>query len=95
MIIERHITEGRFYDYLTLIRSARKQASTIDGFIAGELLQERANSNCAFIISSWENYESWKSWENSGDRKAILAELRPLLQSDEKITILEGTPLLQ
>ena len=95
VIIERYICEGRFQDYLDLIRRARKQASTNDGFIAGELLQEKSNQNHAVIISSWEDFESWNIWQNSDERKQVLKLIRPLLDQDEKVTVLEGSQLLQ
>ena len=95
VIIERHIKEGSFHDYLDMIRRARKQATAIDGFIAGELLQERENQNLAVIISSWENYEAWEKWQSSDERHTVLKEMRPLLESDENITVLESSQLLK
>ena len=95
VIIERQIKEGCFHDYLDMIRRARKQATAIDGFIAGELLQEKSNKNMAVIISSWENYEAWQKWLSSEERNNVLKEMRPLLESDEKITVLESSQLLK
>ena len=94
VIIERQVNDGCFHDYLDLIRRARKQATAIDGFIAGELLQEKDNENHAVIISSWENCESWNNWLNSAERKSVMTDMRPLLKSDEKITVLESSQLL-
>lgn len=95
VIIERHIKDGCFHDYLDMIRRARKQATAVEGFIAGELLQEKSNNNKAVIISSWENIESWDSWISSEERANVLSEMRPLLESDEKITVLESSQLLK
>ena len=95
VIIERHINEGHFNDYLDMIRRARKQATAVDGFIAGELLQEKSNQNHAVIISSWENYEAWDKWQSSEARHAVLDEMRPLLRDEEKITVLESSHLLK
>lgn len=95
VIIERQIKEGCFHDYLDMIRRARKQATAIDGFIAGELLQEKSNKNMAVIISSWENYEAWQKWLGSDERNNVLKEMRPLLENDEKITVLESSQLLK
>jgi len=93
VIIERLVREGCFQDYLELIRRARKQATAIDGFIAGELLQEKSKLQHAVIISSWENIEAWEKWKASPERKNTLAEMRPLLENDEKVTVLEGSQL--
>ncbi|WP_444996559.1 antibiotic biosynthesis monooxygenase family protein [Aliikangiella sp. IMCC44359] len=95
VIIERNVKEGCFHDYLDMIRRARKQATAIEGFIAGELLQEKSNQHKAFIISSWENNAAWEKWYNSEERQEVLEEMRPLLTTDEKITVLENSQLLK
>jgi len=94
VIIERKIREGCFHDYLELIRKARKQANAVDGFIAGELLQRKGDQNHAVIISSWENIEAWDIWQNSDSRIAVLEEMRPILEEDETVIVLEGSQLL-
>lgn len=94
VIIERKIREGCFHDYLELIRKARKQANTVDGFIAGELLQQKGDQNHAVIISSWENFEAWESWLDSNERQTVMEDMRPFLQEDEKISVLESSQLL-
>lgn len=94
VIIERHISEGNFHDYLELIRKARKQANAVDGFIAGELLQEKGDKNHAVIISSWENLDAWEKWSRSEERLSVLKSMRPLLKMDEKVTVLEASQLL-
>ena len=60
VIIERDVLEANLSDYLDLIRKARKQAKSNDGFIAGELLQSKNDPCHAVIISSWDSYESWE-----------------------------------
>ena len=95
VIIERNIKQGSFHDYLDLIRRARKQATAVEGFIAGELLQERGNENLAVIVSSWEDFSAWENWQNSEERHQVLNDMRPLLHDDEKITVLESSQLLK
>jgi len=94
VIIERDIKDASLTDYLTLIRKARKQANSNDGFIAGELLQSKGNPCHAVIISSWDSYESWDIWSKSDIRLKVLDEMRPLLKNDEKVTVLENSQLL-
>lgn len=91
VIIERKISNGCLDDYQELIRNARKQANNVDGFIAGELLQEKDNQLHAIIISSWENNQSWNIWSESEEREKILQQMRPFLEDDEKVTILENS----
>lgn len=95
VIIERHIKDNCFHDYLDIVRRARKKAVAINGFIAGELLQEREKKNVAVIISSWENFQSWNTWLTSKERSEALDEMRPLLTENEKITVLEGSQPLK
>jgi len=94
VIIERKISDGCLDDYLELIRRARKQANNIDGFIAGELLQEKDNQLHAVIISSWENSEAWQAWSVSQERISVLKEMRPFLENDETVTVLENSHIL-
>ncbi len=94
VIIERHISEGCLDDYLELIRSARKRANKVDGFIAGELLQEKGNEQLAIIISSWENIEAWDNWYVSSDRVEVMDEMRKFLDSDERVIVLESSNIL-
>jgi len=95
VIIERQVKQGCFNDYIDLIRRARKQATAVEGFIAGELLQEKGNKHHAVIISSWEDIASWETWSKSEQRLRVLEEIRPFLMADEKVTILESSSLLK
>ena len=94
VIIERRIKDGCVDQYLELIRRARKQANTVEGFIAGELLQEKNHPQHAIIISSWENNQAWDEWSVSDERLKALEGMRSLLQSDETVTILENSNIL-
>jgi len=94
VIIERRIKPESVENYLELIRSARKHANHFDGFIAGELLQEKDNPNLAVIISSWESIESWNNWFSSNERLEIIEQMRPFLEDDERIIILENSNIL-
>lgn len=89
VIIERQIREDSFQEYFEHILRARKQASNADGFIAGELLQMRAEPARAFVISNWESFETWKNWFDSEERKQVMSEMREFLECDEKISVLE------
>ena len=94
VIIERRIKPECIENYLELIRSARKHANHFDGFIAGELLQEKDNSNLAVIISSWDDVKAWDNWFSSSERLEIIDQMRPFLEDDERIIILENSNIL-
>ena len=94
VIIERQIKEGKIDDYLELSRRARKRANNIEGFIAGELLQQKDNPSLAVIISSWEDNQSWDNWSVAKERLEIMDEMRPFLESDERVVVLESSHIL-
>lgn len=94
VIIERRIKPGSIEDYLELSRRARKRANSIDGFIAGELLQQKDNPNLAIIISSWENNESWDNWSVAKERLEIMQEMAAFLESEERVVVLENSHIL-
>lgn len=89
VLINRHIRQGCLNDYHELVRAARKIAVGVEGFIAGEIFEEKSDSNHAIIISSWENFAYWESWYKSQEREAISDKMMPLLEK-EKITLLKG-----
>lgn len=95
VIIERNIKAGCLHDYLELVRAARRQANKVDGFIAGELLQAKDNPLKAIIISSWESHADWENWAASEERLSVLDNLKPLLEQEESITVLENSQLSQ
>ena len=86
VIIERNISDGCLSDYLELIRSARKRANKVEGFIAGELLQEKGNEQLAIIISSWEDNEAWDRWYLSPERTEVMDEMRKFLDNSSIIS---------
>ena len=94
VIIERKIKNGCVDKYLELIRRARKKANAVEGFIAGELLQEKDNAHHAIIISSWENNQAWDTWAVSEERLEALEGMQSLLDSAEIVTILENSNIL-
>jgi len=95
VIIKRQVREGCFQDYLEMIRRARKRASLVEGFIAGELLQQQGQGNSAFLISSWETIDAWNKWQASTERAEVLQQMRPLLTKNEEVTVLESCQLMR
>ncbi|MEE4244892.1 MAG: antibiotic biosynthesis monooxygenase family protein [Kangiellaceae bacterium] len=90
VIIERHIKPGLYDDYATVIRQAKKQATKKTGFMGGELYTDTNDDNKIVIIAAWANEENWHEWDNSEERKALTAELKDFLVTDEKVTILRS-----
>lgn len=93
VIIERHINPEKADDYYGLIRKAKNKASNIPGFLSGELLHLLDNENQVFAISCWDSLDAWEVWAESEQRIELLETMRPLLEDDEKVTILEANNL--
>ena len=91
VLIERKIAEGleRYYD--STIKRMVSQVVKAPGCIAGESLQDTKNTHRRIVMSKWESIEDWDRWLHSQERKQVAAEISPLLDGGERITILELT----
>ncbi|MEH6822874.1 MAG: antibiotic biosynthesis monooxygenase family protein [Motiliproteus sp.] len=89
VMIERYIAEDLASHYLQLANSTLQAAMAAQGFISGESLQDANNPNHRIIFANFRTLDHWLSWYQSPERKELLSSLRPLLISDEKITLME------
>ncbi|AOE49011.1 antibiotic biosynthesis monooxygenase family protein [Kangiella sediminilitoris] len=93
IIIERNILDGKLDDYHTLIRQAKNKASNMPGFLSGEIFHVKEHPNQVIVMSCWDSFDTWEVWADSEERLDLLEEIRPLLEKDEKIMVLEATNL--
>ena len=93
IIIERHILDGKLDDYHALIRQAKNKASNIPGFLSGEIFHVKDNRNQVVVMSCWDSFETWEVWAESEERQDLLDDMRPLLESDEKVMVLQASHL--
>ena len=77
IIIERNILDGKLDDYHALIRQAKNKASNIPGFLSGEIFHVKDNRNQVVVMSCQD----------------LLDDMRPLLESDEKVMVLQASHL--
>ena len=89
VLIERHIAESLEVAYETRSRKVLQNAVAAPGFIAGESLSNRNDPNNHFILSNWRSVSHWDRWYRSKERKELMAELIPMMDREETITILE------
>jgi heme-degrading monooxygenase HmoA len=40
------------------------------------------------IITNWTTVEAWQAWAKSPERANVIASIQPILETQEKITIL-------
>jgi len=92
VLIERYIAEGleHYYDYT--IRRTISQVEQAPGCISGESLVDRYDRRRRIVMSTWKSVEDWENWFRSEERRQVVAEISPMLDGREKITMLERTP---
>lgn len=89
VIIERQIAETLEGIYEQRARSVLQQAVEVPGFISGESLKGTNNANHRVILSSWRSVADWYRWYQSPQRRAMMADLAPMLDGQERIMVLE------
>lgn len=89
VIIERQIAESLEEIYDERARSSLRKAVDIPGFISGESLRGSDNPNHRVVLSTWRSANHWHRWHNSPERRAMMAQIRPMLEGDERIIVLE------
>lgn len=90
VIIERKIAEGLELNYLDSIRTTLKAVLDAPGYLSSESLTDVHNPNHRLIITNWTSVQAWDKWYHSQERKNALAEIAPILDGDEKITVTEA-----
>lgn len=89
VLIERHIAETLESAYEECSRSVLQQAVSAPGFISGETLYDAADPNHRLTLSNWRSAAEWDRWFHSDTRKELMTAILPMMDRDEKITILE------
>lgn len=90
VLIDRHIAESLEPHYRDISRRILQQAVQVPGFISGETLQDTQDPNHQVIWSTWRSEADWLDWLQSDQRRAMMSELQPLLDRDERYTVLEN-----
>ena len=91
VLIERNIAQGHEHYYDCTVKRMVSQVVKAPGCIAGESLKDSKNSHRRIVMSKWDTVEDWENWFRSVERKQVVAEISPLLDGGEKITMLELT----
>lgn len=89
LIIERHIAETLESAYEQRSKRLLQSAVSASGFISGETLRDAKDPNHRVTLCKWRSATEWELWHHSATRKALLAEIEPMLDREEKVTILE------
>lgn len=89
VIIERHIAEELAEHYERAARNTLQQAMQAHGFISGESLRNAYDPNHRVVMATFRTVQDWQRWQTSQARKEIMEAINPMLEGEEKITILE------
>ncbi|MEX2474803.1 antibiotic biosynthesis monooxygenase [Marinobacter sp.] len=89
VLIERHIAETLESAYEERSRKVLQQAVSAPGFVSGETLVDASDPNHRLTLANWRSASDWDQWYRSEERKALLTELKPMMDQDEVITVLE------
>lgn len=91
VLIERHIAESLETAYEERSRMVLQQAVAAPGFISGETLIDSNDPNHRITLANWRSEGDWSRWYHSEDRRDLMAELVPMMDKDETITVLHQT----
>lgn len=89
VLIERHIAESLEPVYEERSRRILQRAVSAPGFVSGESLVDSNDPNHRFTLANWRSEADWLRWQGSEERKALMAELTPMMDREEVITVLK------
>jgi heme-degrading monooxygenase HmoA len=89
VLIERHIAESLEPVYEERSRKILQRAVSAPGFVSGETLVDTNDPNHRFTLANWRSEADWQRWYGSDERKYLMAELVPMMDRDEVITVLQ------
>lgn len=88
VLIERHIAESLAPAYEERSRRILQNAVSAPGFVSGEALTDVHDPNHRYTLANWRSEVHWLRWLHSEERRALMAELIPMMDRDEIITVM-------
>ncbi len=89
VIIERHIADELGEHYEKAAKTTLQKAMQAHGFISGEALRNVNDENHRVVIATYRTVADWQRWLSSEERKEMMEQIRPMLDREEKFTLLE------
>ncbi len=89
VLIEREIADGLEEAYEMAIRQVIQAAVNAPGFISGEAFVDLQRPNHRVVMVTMRDLASWHVWHQSPERLATVAVIQPMLEDEERITLLE------
>jgi heme-degrading monooxygenase HmoA len=89
VIIDRFIAESLEAHYEITAKQTLQAAIQSPGFISGESLKDVQNERHRVVLCNWRSLQDWHKWISSPERKKMMEQLNLMLETPEKVTVLE------
>lgn len=89
VIIDRFIAESLEENYEITAKETLQAAVRAPGFISGESLKDIQNERHRVVLCNWRSLQDWQRWLSSPERKSMMDQLNLMLETAEKVTVLE------
>ncbi len=89
VIIDRTVADGLEQHYENCLRETAPLLEDAMGFLGSETLKDVHNNSRRITVSLWDNIQCWKRWLQSKNRQLLHSRITPLLDHEEKITVLK------
>lgn len=88
VIIERKIAQDMDSTYDAAIKDTLRAILEAPGYISGANFKDASDDNHRVIITNWSNLTAWQKWQGSEERRKVIAAIKPILVTSEKILVL-------
>jgi heme oxygenase (mycobilin-producing) len=75
-----------------IFRKIRSNSMNYPGFMGAQNLQNTRDPSIVALVTTWENMEAWRNWEQSSIRQEIVAEAKPLVAEELRVSIYNIVP---
>ncbi|RMG84373.1 MAG: antibiotic biosynthesis monooxygenase [Candidatus Dadabacteria bacterium] len=89
VLIERKVNPSMLEAYQLAIRNMRAHAVHHEGYISGETLRDVTDPDHFVVVSTWADRGAWERWAASEARHRVMANIAPMLEEPERITVCE------
>ncbi|GAA0785923.1 antibiotic biosynthesis monooxygenase family protein [Marinobacterium sediminicola] len=89
VLIERHVADELSKHYEQASRETLQKAMHFPGFISGEALHNTSDPNHRVILATYRSENDWLLWQASDERREMMDQINPMLETEEKITVFE------
>ena len=90
VLIDRQIAADMETTYEAAIKSTLRAIVEAPGYISGASYKDLQDPCHRIIITNWSSYEAWQRWSSSDERRNVIASFQPIMQREERITILSA-----